>query len=287
MSKIPENPTVVSLVKQAKDEYERRQKETLKKEEQNRQEIIRLTELEKSLKLKIEAGKKQIAKMEDEFEELEKERMKLNLAEIQKSEVTKKDVQEGKASIHQFYMQGKEEDEIKRMMEGRTLEDLEKVSDMIRAKGTEIARLELELYSTQCTIFGLVVNPVKYLRASYRELGEMLDYQLGPLTEDWHSAKSNKVQKEHELMLIEKGFGLSGGYRWDNITVKEARRLIHNPVIPKEHISSLLEQLDEVEKGSLVSISYHHKGTHWPGLPIEVHESFESDEVIKSDRMSK
>lgn len=287
MSKIPEDSTVVDLIKRAREEHQKKEKEVQKLEDENRKRIIAMVEKESELRKKIETAKERISKMEDEFEGLEKERMKANLEEIKKNEVTKRDVQEGKASIHQFYAQGKEEDEIRRMTEAKTLEDLEKVSDAIRAKRAEIIELEIELCDIQNSIYGLTINPGKLLKEKYKQLSEWLDFQLSPLMEGWNSAKSRKIEMENQRHLT-KETGLSTGYRWDSITKKEARRLIHDPKLPKRHIPSLLEQLDEVEgENTVVSVIYHLEGRFWPGLPVEVHQSYEPGETIKSDRIGK
>lgn len=266
-----ENPTVISLVKQAQIDYGKKQKEVMEQENRNRERIAALSKQEAALTLKIEAGKKRIEEMVDEYEALEKEQAKANLAAIKEREFTKKDVQDGKISMAEFQAQGKRDTEIVDMARARTLEGLEKTSDAIREKGIEVARLKVELYMTQNEIFGLTLNPVNLLRKSYRDLADLLDFQIGPLSGDWSTAKSNLAQSKHELTIATEGTGLSAGFKWASLSIKAARRLQHSPILPKEHIPALLQQLDEIEgETSRVHVILHFKHASWPGDPLEV-----------------
>ena len=87
-------------------------------------------------------------------------------------------------------------------------------------------------------------------------------------------SKNEKVQKKHELMLIEHGVSVGSGYTWSNITLKEGYRLKLDPIVPKEHIMSLLEKLAGIEAsdGTRITVTFRPKGSFFPGDPIEVRE---------------
>jgi len=271
-NKNPANLSAESLVEMAKESHEKVMKEASKKEQEHKKRVAALTEKERELTAKIKAGKEQYEKMKDDFEVLEREQREANLAEIRENEFTANDVKSGKITINQFHAAGKQNDELQKMGMVKTIEDLEKSSDLIREKGTEIVRLELALYETQSSIHSLLTHPVKLLRLSYRELGNMLDYQLEGLTKDGCSAQNLKVEKENQILLIENGVGMSGGQVWGNISLKQAYRVRLDPILPKELIVDLLSKLDEIEgtETTRVTVNYHQPGSFWPGDPIEV-----------------
>lgn len=278
MSKTSENKSVVSLIKTAQEQYAEKQKEVLKQDKENKERIISLTEKEGELKGKIEADKKRVDEMGDEYDQLTEEKEQENLEAIKEEEFTKKDVSDGKISVTAFLAKGKGDDEVAEMTREKTLEELEKISDLIRAKGVEVIKSEIELYKTQNAIYGLTINPARILQRSYKDLADMLDYQIGPVVGHSNIAQSNQKQAEEELMIAEKGISPSNGFIWRGITLKQARRLIHDPKFPREHIQSLLSELDDCEPGFLVTVTYYFK--HSPqGESVIVRQELEIDET--------
>jgi len=271
-NKNPANLSAAGLVEMAKENHRKIMEEASKKEEEHKKRVAALTEKEKELTAKIKAGKEQYEKMKNDFEALEKEQREANLAEIKKSGFTTDDVKSGKININQFHAQGISDDEIKKEVLARTLETLEKSSDAVREKGEEITRLEFELYGTQSDIYHLMTYPVNLLKQSYRRLSDMLDFQLEGMSKDYPVAQSLKIQKEHQLMLIEKGVAVSGGYAWRNISLREAYKVRLDPILQKKHIPMLIEKLDGIEgtETTRMTITFHPAGSFWPGDPIEI-----------------
>jgi len=270
--KNPEMLSAESLVSMAKASHQKVMDEAAQAERAHKKRIADLTEKERGLKQEIATGRETLEKMIEDFEVLEEKKKAAIEAAFDSSRLSEADVKSGKITIGQFQAEGKRAEEIEKTVAARTLEALEQSSSAVRSKGEEIARLQLALYSTQSSIHGLLTQPVKSLRMSYRNLIDMLDYQMEGLTKDGHSSQSLKVQKEHEIQLIEKGIAVSGGYVWSNIGLKEAYRIRLDPILPEEHIPLLLKGLSEIEEteGLRITVTYHPPGGHWPGDPVEI-----------------
>lgn len=272
-NKSPESLSAAGLVEMARNSLRKAEKEALEREAANKERIASLTTKESGLEKKIESEKDQLEKMIIEFDVLEKKQSAANLAELEKGAMTKEDVKSGRISLTAYQAQQTGEDEIKIKVMEKTLSDLETSRDMVRSKGTDIIRLELELYEAQVTIHNLMTNPVKSLRRSLREQLDILDFQSEGLIESLTSAHSFKIQKEHELSLIEHGVSASGGgFVWQNITLAESYRLQNNPVFPIEHIVLLMAKLSEVGSDETIrlTVTLHDPSGHWPGDPVTI-----------------
>lgn len=84
-------------------------------------------------------------------------------------------------------------------------------------------------------------------------------------------AKYQKRRKKHELALAETGVSVDGGFVWRGLIVKQARKIIHDPILPKEHIPLLLEQLNNIENESVtVTVTLYSVNHPFPGPPVTV-----------------
>ena len=269
-----ENPTAARLVEMAKERHKEVEQKASKAEAENQERIAELTAKEKELKDEIAIGEKTLGEMITGFEQLEKEVREANLAELKADALTVEDVKAGKITIAQFQAQGMREDDIEKEATLKTKEGLEKSSDAIREKATEIAHAELALCEAQNSIHNLMLMPVRSLLTSYVQLQDMLNYQLAPLSAESHAAQSDRIQIEHRMQLIEHGVSASGGFVWSNLSLEDAHRVQHDPVLPKEQIIPLLEKLNDIEvtEKTRVSITFYPKGSAYPGDPIEVRE---------------
>lgn len=265
-----ENLTADGLVAMARESHRRVMSRAQEMEDKQKQKVAELTRTEKELKLKIESERELYEKMATDFEKLETEQKEALEKEIAAGLKTEDDVRSGKITITQFHSQGITGEEIEQSIRTKLVEILEKSSDAIRSKRADIARLEFQMYEAQSTIYSLLTTPVKLMQQSYKELADVLLFQLGQIGE-YSTARTLKNQAENELLMIERGAALSG-YTWSNISLREGFRVRLDPRLPREHIVSLLEQLDNIKgtEQTRVTISFHPPGSHWPGLPIEV-----------------
>lgn len=269
-----ERPTAERLVEMCKQRHREVVEKASKAEEANQKRIAELTSKEKELKVEIEAGRNQLEKMFLEFSQLEKETAVRNLEEVKEDALTVDKVKSGEITMTEFYAKGVKDEDIEKTVVLKTQEDLETASDAIREKAVDIVRLELSLSTVQNTVHNLMLNPVRSILSSYTGLLDMLNFQIGPLVEEGHSSQNEKIQKEHELMLIEHGVSVGGGYTWSNITIEQGYLLKLDPVMPKEHVPLLLEKLAEIEASdnTRITVTFRPKGSFFPGDPIEVRE---------------
>jgi hypothetical protein len=286
--KATENETVVDLIRRAKEEHKKKEKEALKLEQENEKKIIELTKNEIKLREDIQTRKARVAQLEDDYETIENEMILKNLEEVTKGKATKEEVLSGKITAREFFLKGKKDAAIQEEVDAKTLTDMETLSDTIRETKTEIIRLELELASLRRRIFDFAIYPGRVLRNKYKELTKWLDAEIAETIEDINEADTMKIQKQNELNFIERGYSLGSGYKWSELTKRQARALQHNPVLPKKYISFLLAQLAEIEgEDTKINVIYHPPGSYWPGEPLEVQRSFEPGETISTTPMAK
>lgn len=158
----------------------------------------------------------------------------------------------------------------------------------IRKKKTEIIRKALKQIELQEKIFHFLTYPGKILADQYKELSKYIEREILMILDEGPQARYKKKEIQHALSFAEKGkSGFSSGYCWDDITKAEAQRLIHDPVFPEKEIPSLIEQLSEIPDGSRVTVSYHQPGSFYPGLPVEVNQTFGESKVVKSNVKSE
>lgn len=269
-----QTPTAQKLVEMVRERHEKVADEASKAERANQKKIDELTAREKELKVEIDTGKKQLQTMIVEFSQIEKETAVRNLEEVKEDALTVDKVKSGKISMTKFYASGMQDADIEKTVMLKTQNDLEKTSDAIREKAVDVVKLELSLSTVQNTVHNLLLNPVRSIQSSYIELLDTLNFQLAPLTEEGHSSQNEKVQKEHELQLIEHQVSVGGGYVWQDISLKQAYLLKLNPIMPKEHVPLLLEKLAGIKAtdDTRITISFRPQGSFFPGDPIEVRE---------------
>lgn len=264
--------TAAGLVSLCRDALAKAENKALKKEAENKKRISELTVKEKGLKEKIKTGNEILEKMKIEFSKLERDQAEKNLSELEKNALTKQDVLDGKISIIQFQAQREQAESLKQKAIIQMIEVLKLSADAIREKRTQIIRDEIELYDAQITIGNLLRNPIKFLRHSLVERLDVLDTQLGPLSEAYTSAHNLKIERESDLLLVERHASMSGGKIWRNITLHEARSLACDPTFPEGEVFFLLQQLSEIESNETtrLTITFRQPGSHWPGNPITI-----------------
>ena len=271
MKKIEEHPNVVDLLSRVKTEHDKKLKEAEEIKAETRQSIIEAMEAEETLKQKIKTARAQIEKIELEHDTIYEKQLQRSREEIKKQSVSKEDVKSGKSTLAQFQSGGKEEEEIAETARIQALGEMEKVSDIIRDKRMEILKDELELSNIRMKIYNLSTNPARIMLETYKSSLDWLQYEFDGIIMDGSTEKYLQKQKKHELALATTGVSIDGGQAWRNISVREARKLTHNPIMPKEHVSGLLEQLDNVgSESAMVTVTLVPVNHPFPGPPVTV-----------------
>jgi len=257
--------TIPDLVKRVKEEWDRKSQEAeaRKKElEENMRGAIRKA---KELKGKLEKAESVVQKMEFEYSELESKLLKEKRKAAEKDTPLEKDVKEGKISLKEFQKKGKFEAEIQKAVIEKTQEELSQSLEAIRKKRLDIMNLELELIRTQHRVRQLMLQPGVILKEVLKNLKEFADRELGLFYADYASTREAVQQQEHKLNLT-RGKSLTPGYRWDRMKVKEARKIAFDPILPRELVPSLLQQLSRFDDSDQVIVDFTLR-------PLEVHVS--------------
>jgi len=269
--KIKENPSVKDLLARVQEQHEKKSKEAEKIRDEVRRGIIEAMEAEEKLKQKIKVERTQAESMVLEYDKLyEKESARI-LEETEKQSISKKDVQDGKASLSQFQLEGKQDEEIAETARTQAMEEMEKASDAIRDLKKRILENELKLCDIRLKIYSLSTQPARIMMETYKSNLDWLQYEFGLILKDGSKEQYQKKQKKHELSLAETGVSVDGGQAWRNITAKKARGLIHNPIMRKELIPILLEQLNNLgNEAAMVTVTLVPVNHPFPGPSIIV-----------------
>lgn len=258
----------------------RREKEAEAKiiEEQNEKRRTEFIKQGNALMLRIESEKEQVEKMMSEYEALLQEKEQAHLIKFEKSERTKKHVEDGTISVSEFISKGVEDGKVEELASDKARQELSEAASIIRQKNLGIIELECDFYDLQCKIYNMSYLPAKTLREWYRQMGEFLDESIGPYVSSIHTAKYQLQEKKAELEIAKHGFSpttMSMGHTWNGLSLRQAYLLSLNPVLVEEGIDSLLSQLSEIEseykgKEVILTVQYYSPESHWPGDMITV-----------------
>lgn len=271
MPKIEESLPVKDLLTRVQERHDEKLKEAEKLKEEARQKIAEAMKEEERLKQKIKVSRTQIEKIELEYDTLFEKEVQRSLEEIEKQSVSKKNVKSGVASLSQFQAQGREDTEIKEIAQNQAMEEMEKISDIIREMKKQILKDEFDMCDIRLRIYSLSTRPATIMQETYKSCLDWLQYEFDMIQKDGSQEIYLKRRKKHELNLATSGISVDGGFVWRGLIVKQARKIIHDPILPKEHIPLLLEQLNNVENESAkVTITLHSINHPFPGPPVTV-----------------
>ena len=276
MSEGIEIRTIPDLVKRVKEEWDRKEKEAEARKKELEENMRGALRKEKELKGKLEKAESVVSKMESEYSELESKLLKEKRKAAEKGTPLEEDVRSGKISLKEFQKKGKFEAEIQKAVIEKTQEELSQSLEAIRSKKLEIMQLQLELIKTQHRVRQLMLQPGIILKEVLKNLKEFADKEMGLFYADYASTREALQQQEHRLQLTT-GKALTPGYRWDRMSVKQAKTVAFDPILPEKLVPSLLNQLSQLDDDASVIVDFTLR-------PLEVHVSSHGVYTPRSDK---
>ena len=243
------------LIQKVKARYEEEEKKAREEEKKNTEDLKATAEQEVLIRTKLAKAKQTVEKMEREYLELEAKIETEKKGQIEKGTIKEADVKSGKVSLNEFIKEGKSDRQISEEVIKQTTEELEQALKAIRSKNLEILNLEKELCETQIKIRHLSTYPGRSLEKSLESLQDFLKRELGVISEDAYQVKWNLEQIRTRLLLTE-GKSLSPGYRWEVMTVDQAKKIALDPIFPESFISKLYEELSKYGPDESVNVAY-------------------------------
>jgi len=134
--------------------------------------------------------------------------------------------------------------------------ELEKGLLAIHEKNKELLGIELLLSECQHKIRGLIIEPARILSRTFKDLAEISGIETGLFEQDYYGARDVVEQKKQEILLTE-GKSMSGRHVWDQLTMKQARALQFDPILPLSCIGKLKSLLAKYRGADGIAITYY------------------------------
>jgi len=247
--------TIPDLIGRVKDEWERKEKEASARKKELGENMRGALRKEKKLTEEIKKAESVVSKMEKDYTGLESRLLSEKEKSLKKNIPLEEDVRSGKISLKRFQQEGRAEADILAQVVKETQEELSQSLEALRAKKLSIMNLELELVKTQHRVRQLMLQPGVILRETLKDLKDFTEREMGLFYADYASTREAIQQQEHKMNLT-KGKSLTPGYRWDRQSVKEARKIAFDPILPKSLVPSLLQQLSKFNEDGQVVVDF-------------------------------
>jgi len=248
--------TIPDLLKRVNEEYLKRQAEALQQQKVSNAKLLEAVQEEGRLTREIDKEEKIVKKLQSDFLDLE---IKFKKEAIQKAEgdfLREKDLRSGKVKLADFLLRGKKDKDIAEEVAERTAEELEAGLKGIKAKNFEILKLDKLRAEQRNLIRGLIVQPGQFMLTLFKELKEFTEQEIGSFIGDMEGYRTELQEIERQIILIEKGIGLTSGYRWDSLTPKEALEIQFSPLLPIECVPKLKVELEKCKDADRVVVNY-------------------------------
>jgi len=245
------------LVNRANKKYAEAHAQAEKENKEAQEKLAEVTKEGSALTKKLDESRKIVKKMTSEYQQLEKQIETQKKAEIDEKELKEQDVLEGRITMAEFFKKGKTKKQRLEMTIEQTKKELSELLETIRKKNKEILKDELEQFKLMKTMFLLGLGPARILYKKFKELADFIDRETARLLEDRVYIDTTIKQVEHKIHLTE-GKGLSAGFNWERLTLKEAKEIQFSPILPTALIPKLKELLAAYEDSNQpISVIYH------------------------------
>ena len=249
--------TMPKLVRHILDHWEKKQKESLALETEQRERLSIEIRKEQVLEKKLMESRSIARQMEREYLQIEAKIESEKRAQIEVNSIREKDVLEGRVTLAEFTKKGISEKTIYEKASRETVEDMKQSMAAARAKNLEILNFEKELLECQTKIRYLIIEPGRILQRSLKDLAQFAEFEIGHFLEEVHNSKAALEQAKGKLLLASKGQSLTPGFVWTRLSLEAARKVIFSPILPIELIPKLKAELERFKDAETVTINYY------------------------------
>jgi len=260
--------TIPDLLKRVEQEYEKRKKEASIQQIANKEKLAAAIREEAEFTKKIDKEQKIVERLQNDYLELEVKAKARIRAEASKGVLREVDVRSGKVLLKDFISKGKKDKEISEEVVEKVAAELDRGLKAIHAKNKEILMVEKSRAESKNMIRALLIQPGQFMLELLKGLKEFTEIQVGSFIEDMHGYRTELDEIKRKIHLTE-GKSLTPGYNWgDRMTIKEAYKLIFNPIIPLELIPKLKAELEKCKGAESVTVSYFLRSKDFDIRPI-------------------
>ncbi|MBA7496135.1 hypothetical protein ES702_06733 [subsurface metagenome] len=273
--------TVPDLTRRINESYDRKRKEAVLLQEEQRARLDIAIQEEKDLTEKLKIAQGITAKMEQDYSAIEIKLEAEKKERIEKESIREKDVLSGKVTLREFTQKGTSEKQITEKAIKEAIAELGNSLKAVRTKRIEILEIQRSLYGCQNRIKNLILQPALILQRIHKDMLEVSDIEIGEFLADIYGARDSLKQAEHFIFLTQ-GKSLGSGHRWDRLTVKEAKQIVFDPILPFELIPKLKAELEKFKLAEFISVIFWLRAKD-----IDVNPTFKKTKLSRGDKTIK
>lgn len=248
--------TVPDLTKRITEQWRAKEKEALALQKKQRKDLKAQVELESTIQTHLDNVRIVASNLEKEYSRIEVEVIAEKRKEATKGVAREADIRSGKITLREFLSKGKKDSAISDEVMKKSAGELEAGLKAIRSKNLEVLKLEKSLCECQNMIRNLILRPAMILQQVLKDCREITDQEIGLFLDDNYGNRQAVEQIKHKLLLTE-GKSLTPGYRWDSLTIEEARKVQFDPILPLSLVEKLKSELKRFKDAETVNIAYY------------------------------
>lgn len=250
-----EPQTMPSLLKMLNEELEKRKEELTAREKAEKASLDALFKEEKRLIALLKKEQDISDKMQADYLDLEKDVEAEIKKKVEKGALRAKDVKSGKISLRQFNNMGQTEKQLSDEIVKQVTEKLKETLEATRAKGLEVMKIEKEKYEVQDKISLMMLRPGVNFLQTLKGIEQYGEAQL-VIFQEYLPRQDVQIKEIQQELWLTENKTLGGGHTWETMTVKEAKKIIHDPCLPADLVGKLLSLLAELKEDKQVAVSY-------------------------------
>ncbi len=224
----------------------------------DREARAKVAEYEKKLaqvKARREKAQEQFERMRADYERIEAEALESERQRITAAAVKKEDVLKGSVSAEDYFRKGQSQDEIDAAARAEATKRLSQLLGVVRAKGLEVLKLELEEAEDERQLLFLSTYPATFMLERMRAQVKSLESRLV-----WGSSSMpiwTKVDDKKAALARATG-KVADGIFWGDLDLAAVKRMRFEAGLPDSELPKLNEIIAEMETcpGSRVSLQF-------------------------------
>jgi len=228
-------------------EEEKINETTNESEKYYKQVIVDQTKILDQVKALREKEQGILDKMIQDFEKVEAEAEGEERSKIEGQRLTRKDMEEGRLSLEQYYRMGKTEADIQKAVNENVERKLTDLKSAIRKKGVQLLELEVKELQAEWEIWCASTFPAASMAERLKALLKALEASLSSGIGNGPAVKTMLDKKARELRDATRGPMPGDGTGWMDLDLAGLKRLRLNPTWPEAQLPALEKIITEAK----------------------------------------
>ena len=193
-----------------------------------------------------------LSKLIEDYLNYEKKVLSEISSVVNAEEVTREKLKNGKVSIKEYLMEGKDAVEVEAISREKANNKLKPVRMALKEKSIEVLKLQAEVAGIEYELAYAIAKPLSNIL-------ERLESSKDVFTQRQNNILSGYEQKQNIFKMLEDDIKLSESKSllknriWDNLTKKQIADMRFNPIIPEVTNPTFDNLINSLENGKLYS----------------------------------